>query len=249
MSVDEALSISVVSPVGFWVFEPSGAGASAFAVTEFVSVGVCPCFDLCAISCHVEVVPVDEAKLCGVINGTCFQDGVDPLFQVCESQVVGVFLDVCGQFLDDSLVFWGVCVFVLGLALGVLSFGLGFADMVLGFHAGESGFKVEECSHAGDIVWFKAGKHRIVGDGAHHVHPVVYGVHLAGFHKCKGSHHVFWGDGWTSLGGIVVGGHHFSQWGEVQFLHHGIDQLMVEGNHLYLNQVVFYKLQILLVRT
>ncbi len=205
MSLDEAIPIGVISPMGLGVFEPSGTGAFFFAGAAFVAVRVSPGLDLGAIASDVEVLPVDQAKLYGVVHGHGFEDGVDALFEVGESQLVGVLLDLVGQLLDDALMFGGVGVFVLGLSLGVLFFRVGFLEMVLGLEADESGLEVEEGSYSGDVLWVKAREEGIVRDGAHLVHPLIDGVDLTGFHQRKGAEHILWGDSGAPSGQAIVG--------------------------------------------
>jgi len=205
VSIDEALPVRVISPVGLGVFEPSGAGAFFFAGAAFVSVRVSPGWDLGTISGYAEVVPVNQAKLYGAIHGHGFEDGVDALFEVGECQMVGVLLDLGGQLLDDALMFGGVSVFVLGLSLGVLFFRVGFLEMVLGLEADESGLEVEEGADSGDVLWVKAREEGIVGDGAHLVHPLVDGRDLTGFHQRKGAEHILWGDSGSPSGQAIVG--------------------------------------------
>ena len=77
MSIDEAFSVGVVSPMGLGIFEPSGTGTLFLAGASFVAVGVGPGFDFGAISCDVEVLPGDHSHPCGVLYGAGFEDRVD----------------------------------------------------------------------------------------------------------------------------------------------------------------------------
>ena len=100
MSIDETIPIGVISPVGCGIFEPSSTGAFLLTVAAFMSVGIGPGGDLGAISGHAEVVPVDQAKLYRAIYGQGLEEGVDASFQVGETQMVGVVLDMVGQLPD-----------------------------------------------------------------------------------------------------------------------------------------------------
>ena len=59
VSLDEAVSIGVISPMGLGVFEPSGTGAFSLTGAAFMSVGIGPGRDFGAIASYAEVVPVD----------------------------------------------------------------------------------------------------------------------------------------------------------------------------------------------
>ena len=170
-----------------------------------MSVGIGPSRDFGAIASYAEVVPVDQTKLYGAIYGNGFEDGVDALFEVGQTQMLGVLPDMVGQFLDDPLMLWGVGIFVLGLSLGVLGFGTGGAQMVLGGESDEAGLEVEEGSYSGDVLWVKAREEGIVGDGPHRVHPRIDGSDLTGFHQGKGAEHILWGDSGAPSGQTIVG--------------------------------------------
>lgn len=96
MSIDEAVSVGVVPPTSFWVFEPSQAGAFFLTGAKFVSMGIGPSGEFCAIASNVEIVLVNQSKVNGVVNCTRFEDRVDSEFEVCEVHMVRMFLDMVG---------------------------------------------------------------------------------------------------------------------------------------------------------
>ena len=163
--------------------------------------------------------------------------------------MVGMFLDMVRQFLDDPLMLWGVGVFVLGLRFGVLFFRAGFSEMVLGFEPDDSGFEVEEGAYGGDLLGVKAGEDGVVGDGAEGGDPLVDGGDLTGFHQHKGAEHVLWGDGRSSSRQVVVGSHQGPERRQIERFHHRADSLVMKGNHLDFSEVALYEFHILPMRT
>ena len=96
MSIDEALSVGVVSPVSFWVFEPSETGAFFLTFTAFLSVRISPCSDLGAIASSAEMIVVDKIQAYRTLHSTGFEYRVDAHFEICESEMVGMLPDMFG---------------------------------------------------------------------------------------------------------------------------------------------------------
>jgi hypothetical protein len=96
VSIDKAIVVGIVSPMGMGVFEPSRAGAFFVTITLFVTVGIGPSRDLGAIAGDAQVVPVDQTPVDGRLHSQGMEEGVDALFQVGQTQVLGVFLDMVG---------------------------------------------------------------------------------------------------------------------------------------------------------
>jgi hypothetical protein len=249
MSVDKAIVVGIVSPMGFGVFEPSRAGAFSLTVTWFVTVGIGPGRDLGAVSSDAQVFLIDQTPTDGRHHSQGMEERVDTCFQVGESQMVGMLLDVLSQLMDDPLMLWGIGVLVFGLSLGVLFLGAGSAQVILGALAGQSGFEVEEGTDPWHLVGVKTREDGVVRDRAHGGHPLIDRRDLTGLHQDKRAHHVLRGDSRSSLGGTILRGHHRSQGGQVQLFNRRIHRLMMKGNHLDVSQMMIYKLYIVLMST